>query len=467
LARVFCWRQAKKIEIAGEQIQTLCDAGEASLVRGGTWSSNGTILFASAALGVDGLFRVPATGGEPTLATRLDLSTQEATHRWPRFLPDGRHFLYNIRSGKPQNSGIYVGCLDSNEKKRILPDLFRVEYASDSLFFIRNRSLMVQPFDAKHFLLSGEPLPLIENVDISPTGYASFSVQSKEVLVYRSTLLPPKTQLTWFDEHGKSVSTVGPPGFYRSVRLSPDGNRLAVSLMDQSKGSEDLWTIDLARSTFYRLTSDRASEFSPVWSPDGTQIIFGSDRDVAFTAYQKPASGSGKEELVIEPVSKWSAWPFVEDWSQDGRYILYVRETDLWILQLFEQRKEVRYLESQFNKTQARFSPDGRYVAYTSDESGRWEIYVRPFPQASAGKWQISTVGGSQPQFSRDGKKMFYLSPDKELMQVEIRLAPAFEFGTPTALFQAPVELENPEAGRIGVQHGECYAPSLDGKHFL
>ena len=463
----FAGGNLKKIEIASGQIQTLCNAGDTALVRGGTWSSNGAILFASAALGVEGLYRVPATGGERTLATRLDPSTQEATHRWPHFLPDGRHFLYNIRGGKPENSGIYVGNLDSNDKKRILPDLFRAEYASDSLFFIRNRTLMVQPFDAKHFVLNGKPLPLIENVDSSTTGYASFSVQGKEVLVYRSRLLPPKTQLTWFDEHGESVSTIGPPGFYRSMRLSPDGNRLAVALMDQSKGSEDLWTVDLARSTFYRLTSDPGSEFSPVWSPDGTQIIFGSDRDVAFNVYQKPASGSGKEELVIEPVSKWIAWPFVEDWSRDGRYILYGRETDLWVLPLFGQRKGVSYLESQFNKTQARFSPDGRYIAFTSDESGTWEIYVRPFPQVSAGKWQISSGGGSQPQFRADGKEMFYLSPDKKLMRVEIRLEPSFEFGTPTALFQASVELEDPDVGGIGVQHGNCYVPSLDGKRFL
>jgi Tol biopolymer transport system component len=247
----------------------------------------------------------------------------------------------------------------------------------------------------------------------------------------------------------------------------PDGNRLAVSLMDQSKGSEDLWTVDLARSTFYRLTSDPASEFNPVWSSDGTQIIFGSNRDVAFNVYQKPASGSGKEELIIKPVSKWSAWPFAEDWSRDGRYILYVRETDIWVLPLFGQRKEGPYIQSQFNKTQSRFSPDGRYIAYTSDESGTWEIYVRPFPQASAGKWQISSGGGFQPQFRPDGKEMFYLSPDKKLMRVEIRLAPTFEFGTPTALFQASMELGAPTAGRIGVQYGDCYVPSLDGKKFL
>jgi Tol biopolymer transport system component len=452
----------KRIDVSGGPAQALCDAPSGI---GGTWNRDGVIVFAPNSNGP--LYRVATAGGEPLAVTKL--TSQQVSHRHPSFLPDGRHFLYFAQGRTSEDSGVFVAALDSNESKRLLAaDTNALYSASGDLLFIRQGTLLRQSFDLKRLELSGDPTSVAEQVATSINTVGAFSVSDNGVLAYRNG---PGTsggtvQLAWFDRAGKPVETIGMPGPYRGVDVSPDGKRIAVHRHDGNGG--DIWLLDSAhRETMSRFTFDASQDNSmPIWSSDGSRIAFGSLRNGKWGIYQKPANGTGREELLVE--SDLPKMPM--SWSPDGKYIVYWISDpktgwDQWVVPLGGDRKPFPFLQSPFNESWSQISPDGKWIAYSSNETGRYEIYVRTFP-AGEGKWQISTNGGSFPRWRRDGKELFYMSASTltlgKMISVKVNPAgPTFEYGDPSELF---------DSGYINFLHGlnyHAYAVSADGQRFL
>jgi Tol biopolymer transport system component/predicted Ser/Thr protein kinase len=440
----------KKMVLSGGHAETLADVPTS---HGGSWNREGVIVFPLSA--ASPLYRVSATGGEVIRLTSLDESRQEFAHRWPFFLPDGRHFLYLARSAQQRESNaIYVGSLDSKEVKRITSADSNVSYAPPGyLLFAREATLMAQPFDAHKLEVTGDAFPLVERIRYSwGPGLAEFSVSSDGVLVYIPGN-PVPSQLTWFDRSGKQLATVGPPAAYRSFRLSPDEKRVAVDRTDPPGVYSDIWLIELARGVSSRLTSDPGNDLSPVWSPDGSRIAFTSIREGQLKLYQKLSSGAGGDEELLKSAEPLGIW----DWSADGRFILYrilggKTKNDIWVLPMFGDRKPYPLLQTEFTESGAKFSPNGRWVAYVSDETGTSEVYVREF-QGSGGSWRVSTGGGNFTRWRRDGKELFY-SSGGNLMAVDVKASGSgFEPGVPKVLFE-----------RSG---GGIFDVSGDGQRFL
>ncbi len=450
----FAGGKLKRIEASGGPVRTLCTA---AVPRGGSWNSDGVIIFEPTPN--DPLYRVSAEGGEATPLTSLNTSRQEASHRWPHFLPDGRHFIYSVFGG-PQSQGIYLTSIDAKESRRLVEARESIaEYAEPGyLLFRRETTLVAQPFDAKKLQLSGEPIPVAEQVGFEATTLQTyFSVSQTGVLVF-STGGAGKTQLTWLDRNGKEVGLIGPPSNYIRPLLSPDGKRIAVDGPD-SQGNRDISLIDL-NGNLTRFTFDPGTDLFPVWSPDGSRIVFSSDRDGPRNLYQKNAIGAGKEELLLKTETNKIAM----DWSADGKYILFTvndpkTKIDLWVFPLFGDQKPTPWLQTESNERLARFSPDGRWIAYISDESGVNEVYVQTFP-GSEGKWQVSTNGGYFPTWRHDGKELFYVSSDKKMMAVEIKGEGAtFERGVSKALFDVRIPSFNTPQSQYGV--------TADGQKFI
>ncbi|MBI3666286.1 MAG: serine/threonine-protein kinase [Acidobacteria bacterium] len=473
----FAQGKLKKIEASSGPALTLCDA---SAGLRGTWSRDGVIVFPDAT-GV--LHRVSAEGGASTPITTLDQSRQEDGHVWPHFLPDGRHFLYYAASAaNRQNEHIYAGSLDSKDRRRLVASNWMPAYAPAGdgrggyLLFVREGTLMAQRFNPDRLELSGEPFPVVERVtDPDPNSTAFYSVSANGVLAHW-TSGATNAQLVWFDRGGKRLGTVGAPGD-AIPSLSPDQKRVAVQRGPSA--NTDIWLLDLARSTASRFTFDPAVDEAPIWSPDGSRIVFDSNRDSnVANLYQKASSGVGNEELLLK--SGESKYPC--DWSSDGRFIVYTSFNaktgyDLWVLPMEGDRKPFPFLQTQFFEGDGRFSPDGQWMAYLSNESGRMEVYVQPFnprpggpaegaPSGPGGKWQVSTAGGWWPSWRRDGKELFYIAPpfsaDGKLMAVDVKAVAtksraAFEAGVPKALFDT----------RIPNIPIPPYAAAPDGRRFL
>jgi Tol biopolymer transport system component len=438
----FAGGKLKTIDLSGGTPQTVCEAS--SDVRGGTWGAKGTIVFAPFFQG--GLFRVPATGGEVSPTTVLDPIRKEQTHRWPSFLPDGRHFFYYASRGSGEEPGeILVGSLDGGPPKRLLQSSSLALFAAPGyLFYSRGGTLLAQPFDGKDLRLTGKPVPIAERLSSvgGMSGLRSVSVSSTGVLVYQ-TGSGSATQLVWLDRNGRDLGTLGPPADHYAPRLSPDGTRLAEGRMNLESTTGDIWLTDLTRNVSSRFTFDPADEQLPVWSPDGKRLFFGSSRDGVQNLYQAASDRPGSEELLLRS----SVWKVADDVSPDGRFLIYETSTpktqiDLWILPLSGDRTPRPYVATPFGEFSAQFSPDGRWVAYVSNESGRAEVYVQPFP-GPGGKWQVSAAGGSMPCWRRDGKELFYFGGDGRLMATEVALGPSFESRSPTALFK--VSLPSPD----------------------
>ena len=450
----------KKIDTAGGPPQTIASA---PTFVGGTCNRDGVIVFAPRAN--DGLYRVLATGGEVTALTTLD-KAREISHRWPQFLPDGRHFIYLSR--QIEKSGIYVRSLDSNQPKRILDTDFSAMYAPPGyLLFVRGSALMAQPFDAGKLELNGDAFPVADQVGLNTASHVShFTVSESGVLVYDNGGEVANAQLAWYDRTGKQIGTVGSPGGEYSIWLSPDEKRVAVERLE--KGSGDIWLIDIARTTSARFTFDPAWDLAPVWSPDGNTIVFASSRPGAPNLYAKPASGSSNEELLLQN----NQVKIPTDWSADGKFILY-REInakgkfDLWVLPLEGDKTPKPFLQDDFDKGGGKFSPDGKWIAYSSDEAGPYQVYVRPFP-GPGGQYQVSASGGSNPRWRRDGKELFYLGPDGKLMAVEVKAGATFETGAAKPLFDAHVRgWLGTGGGGPGLSARDNYAVSRDGQRFL
>ncbi|MCU1235578.1 MAG: serine/threonine protein kinase [Candidatus Solibacter sp.] len=447
----------KKVEATGGLPQTVCDLSGAW--RGGSWSPAGAIVFSTG----KGLMRVSDAGGAASVLLA------EAHTTSPFFLPDGRRFLYQRSWDAPENIGIYLGSLDAKPEqlvsKRLAATPSSPVYAPSSdlatgyLLFVREGTLMAQLFDSRKLELAGEAMPIAEG--FADQGPAPFSASTTGVLAYGSSRGAGLTsQLTWYDRTGKILDTVGELDSYYSLALSPDGLRIAVE-RDASGAirNTNIWILESSLGAATRFTFGKSIDWMPVWSPDGSQIVWSSRSGGRDDLYQKASSGAGKEDLLV----KSSLGTYPNDWSRDGRFLLYTslgKGSDLWVLPMTgDDRKPRLYVQTGFAEMQARFSPDTRWVAYTSDESGRNEVYVRPFPDASGGKWQVSKGGGDQPQWRRDGRELFYISADSKMMAVEVSANPSFRSGAPKALFVVPAL----GGGTIGTR----YRVSADGKKFL
>ena len=447
----------KKINAGGGPPQTLCDSVGG---RGGAWSKEGVIVFSPST--TQALLRVSAAGGTPEPASKLDLAQAENSHRWPSFLPDGKHFLYwsrNSRAGEP--SVLYVGELGTLESKVLMKSETMAVYASGHLLFLRGQTLMAQPFNPSRLELSGEPVPVAEHVAISgATVRAMFSASNTGTLIYQSGDTSGGWNLVWWGRDGKQISSIPQSDRYFGPRLSPDGTKVAVEIFAGAQGIGDIWIFDLTRGTSTRLTFGPYSQGNPVWSADGKTIFYSSGAGAPYIV-AKAADGSTPERIVLE--SK-DTREFPASCSPDGRYLVYERripqnETGfhLWALPLFGDGKPFPIVQSTFEERYPEVSPDGKWMAYQSNESGRWEIYITAFPGGGA-KWQVSGVGGASAKWRKDSKEIFYLDLSDNLVAVDVNASgSSVQLGTPHTLFQA-----------IGVQreYGP-YEVSADGKRFL
>ena len=450
----------KRIDASGGPAQILSST---PLALGGTWNADGVILYGSNA---SGIARVPAAGGKSETVTKLNASQQETYHAWPFFLPDGKHYLYMVDNAQQGARTIYAGSLDSSIRKRLITATSGAYYVPSAgadkghLLYLREATLMAQAFDTRRLETTGEPFPVAEQVgSFLSRGYFSSSLNG--VLVHR-TGSSLTGQLEWFDRQGKSLGRVGAPGVYNGLDLAPDGTRVAVTRPDVGSG-RDIWLLDAIRGTTTRFTFDPAEEMTPAWAPDGGRIAFSSSRNGPFDLYRKISSGAGNDDLVLR--SEFSKR--VCDWSRDGRYLLYTvdnqkTKSDLWVLSDPAgggDHKPTPYLQTEFNEGLGQFSPNGRWVTYVSDETGRMEVYVQPFP-ASGGKWQVSTAGGMQPRWSRDGKELFYIGTNREMISVPVKTEGQFEVGIPKPLFTTRMAFTT-------LWYFFRYAVAPDGKRFL
>jgi Tol biopolymer transport system component/predicted Ser/Thr protein kinase len=448
----------KRVDASGGTILTICDAERGV---GGTWNSDGTIVFAPVPTSM--LYRVPAGGGKPAPVTKLDAARHETAHRYPRFLPDGKHFLYMAANlaGAPDDpaKAIRVGSLDGSLDKAVVPTLSNAAYASGYLLYVREGSLLAHRFDPSRIQTVGEPVPVVPRVQLTNwQSYSNFSVSDAGVLVTAPVYAPP-TRLLWFDRAGRETGSVGEPAPFAMHRLSPDGKRVLAAIYDPVHDTSDIWIYDAASGAGTKFVFGQAHEGSAAWSPDGGRVVFSSDRKakaVRWDMYVKPLDGS-KEEVLEQSDDNRNP----EDWSSDGRYVSFnevalrgKRNNQIWVLDLAE-KKATAFAAEAMTQVDSRFSPDGHWIAYDSDASGLSEVYVRSFPSGSR-TLQVSTAGGGLPIWRRDGKELFYLGLDFKLMAVPITEdAEGFHAGTPVALF----------ATRPG--GATVYDVSADGQRFL
>jgi Tol biopolymer transport system component len=452
----------RKIDAGGGPPLTLADAPGA---RGGSWSPEGVVVFAPNQTGP--LMRVAAAGGATAPATKLDAAHDDVTHRFPWFLPDGRHFLFEAgaASSVREHAAVRIGSLDSLESKVLLEADTNAIYSQGYVLFLRETTLMAQPFDAKRLALAGEAAPVAEQVQHMFTTvsqwYGLFSTSGTGLLAYQAGAGSDNLRLTWMDRSGKRVSTVGDPADLGTMQISPDLKSAAVTVTED-KGKSDIWIYDLARGLRTRSTFDPAAENSPVWSPDGRTIVFSSDRKGRRDLYRKASDGTGADELLYADTLEKSP----NSWSPDGKFLLYTATgdpktgQDVWVLPLAAGAKPFPLVQTSFNELQGQFSPDGKWVAYQSTESGRTEIYVIPFhPEGGApgGKRQVSAAGGILARWRSDGKELFFVGPDRRLMAAEVGVkGGTFEVGQVTGLF-----------GGLITGQGFLYDVAAGGQRFL
>ena len=437
-------------------MQTICDAPSG---RGGTWNKDGVIVFTPDARLGGGLYRVSVPGGTPVLISSPDQSRGEDSHRYPMFLPDGKHFLYMTPSfsGQKGVDAIFVGSLDSNEKHFVVEADANAAYAAPGyLVFYRDKTLLAQPFDPKRFSVAGEPTTILTDVqNLLPVKWAVFGVSDTSLLVAQTGSAANLSQPLWFDRKGKELGSLGQLAMYGNVSLAPTGGEVAVNKTDSASLNTDIWTYDLHRETAKRLTFNTAFLASPIWSPDAKRLIYFSNQTHGNDLYLKDSDGAHEEKLVLHT----DLDQFANDWSRDGKYILYNRVSELWTL-TYPELKSSLFLKSPSIVAGAQFSPNGKWVAYASNETGKWEIYVTSFPEAR-GKWQVSSGGGDQPRWRADGKELFFLSADSTMMAAPVTTETNFDSGTPIALFQATPR--QPSSSRDQF----VYDVSKDGQRFL
>jgi Tol biopolymer transport system component len=452
----FAGGKLKIADLASGKVTDVADAPEGF---GGTWGAGGTILFSPDQRGP--IYRVNATGGAAAAVTKLDASRQEEAHRWPQFLPDGRHFVFMAwRLGSVVRT-THLASLDSVSPKAIFESNSAAIVAGSSYVYVNDRPsrLMAQPFNAQSFEPEGPAVPVVDddNVDFTWQSGDPIVSGSADVLVYTTGKFRIR-QLTWFDRSGRTLTTLGEPDAYYDPAISPDGATLVVEKRDADRGSTDLWTVDLARGAWSRLTSTSGFETAAMWSHDGRQVAFGND------------ANANDEEPAVNLVNVNSGGVtkllngrfFVTDWSRDGKSLLLMTDggATRYDILVFDaaSRTSRPLVATPFSEGRARFSPDGKWIAYESDESHAAQVYVRSFPDGGT-KVQVSTAGGHTPQWRRDGKELFYIGPDSMLMSVEVNQGMTLSVKAPEPLFitntYSPFAIRN------------TYVPSPDGQRIL
>jgi len=448
----------KKADLASGAVQVICDYTPP--YRGLDWNRDGVILIARREGNV--LARVSDSGGQITNVTTLDSDRKETIHAAPGFLPDGKHFFFAVLSSLPENAGIFVGSLDDPKMRtRLMPlpnNISGLGYVEPGYFVLAGGPLLTaQRFDVKTLTLSGQPITILDGLE---SGSATFS--NTGLLFYRkSSGNPTSKQLTWYDRSGRQLGQIGGVANYGSVELSPSGDRAAVDMI--ANNNRDIWVVDLARGVPSRISFDNAADWSPSWSADGSRLIYTSSRTGNNDIYAKASSGVGNEQLVYES----SKIEIPVAWSRDGRYMVFSRTkgdaagNDTWVLQL-PDKKESPFVESPFDKIHARISPDGRWLAYSTNDSGMYQIVVQSFPDPNGGKWQITAEGGVEPKWRRDGGELYYLALDGKLMAVPVTGDRTFKAGAAVSLFQTPLTVARPTPSR-----DRRYDVTADGRFIM
>jgi Tol biopolymer transport system component len=447
----------RKMLATGGPAQTLAETGS----RGdGTWSPEGVILFDGSAH--DSVRMVPAGGGVPAGLLPLDREHGETGSAWPQFLPDGKRFLFLGLTNKPEETLLKLGNLDGSGAKTVATGNFsRIEYSpAGYVLFVRDRALVAQTFDADAGALVGDPFPVVDDVGGQTGGVsnAAFSASANNVLAFRPGSGSVNSRLVWMNRDGTEAGELGTPGDYRTVRISPDGKRVAVTLIPAG-GRADVWIIDRARNVGSRLTSDPANDYLPVWSRDGRTIYFTSDRTGTPQVYRIPVSGVGKDTVT----SAVDGTVIASDASPDGANLLVVEAagstgTDIGTLPLDGGGTVSTLVGREFSERSPRVSPDGRWVVYESDESGEREVYLQPYP-APGNRWRVSSQGGLSPHWRGDGRELFYLSPAGDMMSVDVGAGSDPQLDVPRRLFEATAPLHLPV--------GDDFDVTADGQRFL
>jgi len=443
----------KKIDVSGGTPIILCDAPGGF---GGAWSISDELLFSS---NKGGLFRVPSGGGIPKQVTSLDSTVNESSHRWPSFLPDGKGFLYNVLRVADYDSKTYLASLDDTTKKiEVIESEVNAIFAPPShILFLKSRTLMSQKLDFEQGKLVGESRPVAVDVGHVPLlALGDFSYSAAGVLTTGGGRVVNR-EYGWFDRAGKQLGSASPPGNYFDIALSPSGHHAAVQRVDVQTGNSDIWIIDLQRGVMSRFTFDPAVDDEPVWEADGTHLYFSNTATGTYNIHRKIFTGVGSPEAVISPGSP----QLPADVSRDGKYLLYttgsnLASQDIWVLDLGKGKKPEPLIVSDFDESYPRFSPDGKWITYCSNESGTDEVYVQSYSSAG-GRWQVSTKGGSQPRWRKDGRELFYVAPDLKLMSVEIRSGTTFDFGTPKPLFQTRLDSYNAPNRYVVAENGRKF----------
>jgi hypothetical protein len=427
----------------------------------GSWGAGGVILLDGTV--TDSLMSVQAEGGVAKPASSFDRKKSEAGHAWPFFLPDGKHFVFIVSStvggGTVREQHVKLGTLGSLESVDLGATNSRVEFCPpDRLTFMRDDVLVSQRLDLGAKKLVGDPVPVTDQ-RVSNLFAGLFSVSRTGSLALVSNSLGSQSQLVWMDRTGKRLGTVGQPGIYRDLALSPDARRVAVGVQDARTNTEDIWVLDIERGVASRLTFDQGNDIWPVWSPDGLSLWYGSDRGGLFSPYRKRASGVGTEDSLV--TCPFNCAP--TGVSSDGQMLAIAANTptqnwDIYVRPTDPAGKAQVFLGTPVGEREATFSPDGRYLAYRSNETGRPEIYVRSFPDGE-GKWQISKDGGYTPMWTKGGKEIVFQSRDAMMMAVPIELTPEFRPGEPVRLF--------PFIEADGGFNRNRWVPTADGGRFL
>jgi Tol biopolymer transport system component len=457
----FAAGELKKVPAGGGAVQVI--GHSASDSRGATWGPDDTILLAS---GLEPILRVSSAGGKTAPVTVIDASRQEGSHRFPQLLPDGHHFMYSIFGARQDQSGVYAGSLDGKTKKLLVPRYTTAVYAPPGyLLFVDGNTLLAQDFDAERLELKGQPFLVAEHVGKNTAFMSAVSASRTGAIAYAGTL-SQNGRLVWMDRGGNPLGSTGvPDGDYVDFRLSPDEKRLAASLADPKTNAVGVWLTDLARGSTSRVASEGVVTASALWSPDGTQLVFRTNRNGLIEFHQRSAAGGGDDRPVLSieayRTASLSQNLIPTDWSQDGRIVFSTpvlgSGTDLWLLPLGKEGKPVKFIASAADKLHGNFSPDGHLVAYSSNESGKFEVFVETVPQSDR-KWSVSTNGGYEPRWRADGREIYYLSEDRKLMAVSVGAGPSF--GIPKSLFQTHV----PAGVTANRTH---YVSSRDGQRFL